>query len=258
MTKKEPTAKQLAARAAASERFKKMHADKKTVEVEQKPDQIAEEQSTDDLKSQVQMLKAQMELMTKMFGGQAPQMNKQGRIVGETEKYSINKDDYPDPTPRLREEPRLNSVNFNYNYELEYGYEVTHYETKTGLNMSEPRFHINLNRIVIDGQGYQTDKRYKARKLTFHEDPDAAITVANENGVDVNNYPGGEKAFLNEMRYLRIRDWLFDVFWPKPADESAKIKEEVIGGQIVQVFTKSSEDASAIDFDSIGGAKLKA
>lgn len=53
------------------------------------------------------------------------------------------------------------------------------------------------------------------------------------------------------MRYLRVRDWLFDIFWPKPAQAADRIKEEVIGGTLVQVFTKSSVDPSNIDFDKI-------
>ena len=53
------------------------------------------------------------------------------------------------------------------------------------------------------------------------------------------------------MRYIRARDWLFGVFWPKSEIQATKIREEVIGGQLVQVFTKSSLDASSIDFDKL-------
>jgi hypothetical protein len=81
--------------------------------------------------------------------------------------------------------------------------------------MREPKFTIQLNRIVLNDQGEQTNKRYIARRLIFHEDPQAALVVARENNlaVDENN----QKEFLDEMRYLRVKDWLFDVFWPKPA-----------------------------------------
>jgi hypothetical protein len=53
------------------------------------------------------------------------------------------------------------------------------------------------------------------------------------------------------MRYLRVKDWLFDVFWPKPAQLKDQIREEVIGGTIVQVFTKNSEEPEGMDFDKL-------
>jgi hypothetical protein len=58
------------------------------------------------------------------------------------------------------------------------------------------------------------------------------------------------------MRYLRVRDWLFDVFWPKPASSQGAILEEVIGGSLVQISTRSSVDASSPDFDALGDSKL--
>ena len=132
---------------------------------------------------------------------------------------------------------------------MEYEVGRTNYQTLTGKNMVEPKFRIVLNRIVLNDQGEQTDKRYIARKMIFFEDPEAALVIARENGLEVDK--SDEKLFLNEMRYLRIRDWLFDIFWPKPADEMGRIKEEIIGGTIVQVFTKSSEDSSSIPFDKL-------
>lgn len=173
----------------------------------------------------------------------------QGKVLGEVEKYLVDPGNYPDPTKRLADEPRLQPLAFKFNYELEYGVSVTSYETKAGINMKEPKFAITLNRIVVDSQGNPTNKRYIARKLIFHEDPQAAMVIARDNGIDIDR--SDEKVFLNEMRYLRVRDWLFDIFWPKPIDEQAKISEEVIGGTIVQVFTKSSEESSAIDFDKL-------
>ena len=217
--------------------------------------QVVDEQKTPDLDAIQRQLDEVMEtnalLKAALLNNQKPgvSVDKTGNLLGEVEKYLLDPINYPDPTPRLRTEARLQPLAFDYNYELEYQVDTSSYETKTGVNMREPKFHVTLNRIVLDDQGQQTPKRYIARKLIFHEDPQAALVIARENNLDVDK--SDERAFLNEMRYLRVRDWLFDIFWPKPADPRGKINEEVIGGSLVQVFTKSSVEPSAVEFDKI-------
>ncbi len=126
--------------------------------------------------------------------------------------------------------------------------------------MREPEFTVTLLRVVLDDQGErvhitdpktqeQMDKFYIARRMMFHEDPQAALVIARENNLDIDK--DDERTFLNEMRYLRVRDWLFDFFWPKPAQSNEQIREEAVGGTIVQVFTKSSVEPSAVDFDKL-------
>lgn len=218
-------------------------------------DHIQDELGLDELKRQMKEIQETNALLKAALLGGAQQpkntigVGKDNKLTGEVEKYLLDPVNYPDPTPRLRKEPRLQPLAFDYNYELEYSVATSSYETKTGINMIEPKFHVTLNRIVLDDQGEQTPKRYIARKLVFHEDPQAALVIARENGIEVDKTD--EQRFLNEMRYLRVRDWLFDIFWPKPASEKDKIREEVIGGTLVQVFTKSSVDPSGIDFDKI-------
>lgn len=226
---------------------------KETAPINPGPDDtvhVAPDQSTIDLQAQIAELKQAMAAMQAgMKAPEAPNMNKQGDLIGEWEKYLVDPANYPDPTPRLKAEPRLQNIAFNHNYELNYTVSVSSYETKTGKNVKEPKFHVDLYRIVLNDQGDATDKRYVARKMVFHEDPQAALVIAREQGVDVDK--SNEANFLNEMRYLRVRDWLFNVFWPRPADEQHKIHEEVIGGSVVQVFTKNSVDSSEIDFSKL-------
>lgn len=214
---------------------------------------VAEEQGLDELKRQMKEIQETNALLKAALLGQGQNqgvsLDKNNRLTGEVEKYLLDPINYPDPTPRLRKEPRLQPLAFDYNYELEYSVSTSSYETKTGVNMREPKFSVNLNRIVLDDQGQQTPKRYIARKLIFHEDPQAALVIARENGLEVDKT--NEQAFLNEMRYLRVRDWLFDIFWPKPASPIDKIKEEVIGGTLVQVFEKSSVEPTGVEFDKI-------
>lgn len=214
---------------------------------------IGEEQSIDDLKRQVQETQNLLKAFMAGAASNQPQglsVSSGGRLLGEVEKYLVDPNNYPDPTPRLRKEPRLAPLAFDYNYEMDYSVAVSSYETKTGVNTKEPKFTIALNRIVLDEQGNQTPKRYIARRMVFHEDPQAAIVIARDNGIPIDTN-ADEKTFLNEMRYLRVRDWLFDIFWPRKAEQKEGLKEEVIGGTIVQVFTKSSEESSGVDFDKI-------
>lgn len=215
-------------------------------------------ETKEDLQRQVSELK---DMMIKVLNGQQNtggiSVGSGGRLVGEVEKYSVDVDRYPDFTQRLAQENRLKPMAFDYNYELDYSVSIRPYETKTGVNQKEPEFLINLYRIKMDSNGQPTNQRYIARRLMFHEDPQAAIVIARDNGLslddwkDMDNSDTNQRAFLNEMRYLRARDWLFDVFWPKGTDKSEQIREEVIGGTIVQVFTKNSEESAEIDFDKI-------
>jgi len=215
-------------------------------------------ETKEDLQKQVSELK---DMMLKVLSGQQNtggiSVGSSGRLIGEVERYSVDVDRYPDFTLRLAAEPRLRPLAFEYNYELDYSVSTRAYETKTGVNQKEPEFLVNLYRVVLDDSGAQTQKRYIAKRLMFHEDPQAAIVIARDNGIslddwkDMDNSDTNQRAFLNEMRYLRARDWLFGIFWPKGSDKMAEIREEVIGGTIVQVFTKNSEETSEIDFDKI-------
>lgn len=225
------------------------HAD--TIEVAAAPETVADEQGFDELKKQMQeVLETNALLKAALLGKEtAPMTDKMGESLEEFERYSLDPKDYPDPTTRLAAEARLIAVNFLYNYELDYTVGRSRYQTATGRWTIEPKFQIQLNRIKLDDEGAQTNKRYMLRRLIFHEDPDAAIVVAHENGIDVDKQ--NHKQFLDEMRYIRCRDWLFDIFWPKPAQAQEQITEEVIGGTIVQVFTKNSEEASEIDFSKL-------
>lgn len=179
-------------------------------------------------------------------------------LVGEFEKYILDESQYPDPTKRLAQEPRLAPLAFNYNYVLKYEFSIRAYPTQQGIYTKEPEFTVTLWRKKIGDDG-EVEKRvnpangkleevhYRARRLMFHEDPEAALVIAHDNNIDVDKTD--ERAFLNEMRYLRVRDWLFDVFWPKPATKTRGMREEVIGNQLVEVVFVNSENAQDLTGD---------
>lgn len=208
------------------------------------------QESYDELKAQINELKSYLfdqKQANQPQGGLG--VNKQGSLIGSVEKYLVDPAAYPSPVERLMNEARLAPFAFNVNYELDFQTAVSTYQNIDGVNMREPRFHLELRKIMLDEDGRPTDKRIIARRMVFHEDPQAAIVVARENGVDIDE--SNERDFLNEMRYLRARDWLLDIFYPKPAQPAQSRREEVIDNQMVQIISINSEDAQGIPFNQI-------
>lgn len=177
-----------------------------------------------------------------------------GALVGVREKYIVNPQNYPDPRERLAKEARLQRFAFKENYDLDWEIGISQYQTKDGVNTREPKFTLKLVRVVFDDDtGLATNQRYVVCQIIFHEDPEAALAIAREQGYEVSDY--AEKDFLDEMRYLRMRDWLLEAFYPqKPTVNSSK-KEMVIGNRVVQVFEINAESAQPIPFSQLDSKK---
>ena len=201
-----------------------------------------------DLVRQMTELKAYMFDMKAVQSG--AQVGAQG-LIGTFEKYILSPDRYPSPTARLAKEARLQRFAFDMNYELDWNVGVSSYKTLDGINTKEPKFEIQLNRVIMDEEtGLPTAGRYVISKAIFHEDPEAALAIASENNVPVDE--SNEKNFLDEMRYLRIRDWLIECFYtPLISQKETNKKEMVVGGKLIQYFEVSSENSAAIPFDQL-------
>lgn len=183
----------------------------------------------------------------------SPQMH-QGRMVGTFEKYLVDPSNYEDPRDRLGQEPRLQRFAFSYNYFLDWEISTTQYETKDGLNMKEPRFHLKLNRVMTDEDtGELTNNAYTVCQMIFHEDPQAALTIARDQGVDPDSMD--QREFLNQMRYLRMKDWLTEAFYPPKSTNTRRKKELVINNKLVEVFEINSEDSQKMPFDQLKTTK---
>jgi hypothetical protein len=178
------------------------------------------------------------------------QVTMQG-VVGTIVKYSTNPKDYPDPRDRLFSEPKLSLKGFNRDWwDLEWEVSRVNYDTKDGLHMSEPKFQIRLIRIVEDENGEPSNKRYILWKGTFFEDPEAAIAIAAEKGLEIPEEL--QKSFLDEMRYLRMRDWLTEAFYPpKPSQQKMNKTETVIGNRLVEVYEINSVNTEEIPFEKL-------
>lgn len=221
----------------------------------------------DELKRMVLELKEQAnkkdELLSAYIAGAASNQNAtnvvNGKVIGTTERYTLNKQNYEDPRPRLFDEPRLKRIAFDTNYELNYEMSSWSYETKDGRNMVEPKFKLQLIQVVLDDDGEPTNQRVGKAQIIFFEDPSTAITMANQLGLPVDEE--NETKFLNDMRYIRMRDWLFECFWPsKGGNQKSNKREMVIGGQVVETWEVSKEEdgsSTKLKFDQLG-SKLRA
>lgn len=132
---------------------------------------------------------------------------------------------------------------FPINYELDWDVSTVSYESIDGVRTSEPRFQLNLSRIIFDDEGNQTTGRYLIKRLTLHEDPDAALAVAREKGIDVDLI--NQKAFLDDMRVLRMKDWLIDKFYPSRNNTAKQTRQMVVDNQVVEFYEVSSDEAQS-------------
>ena len=186
-----------------------------------------------------------------------------GRLVGSVTKYNLTPSAYPDPAVRLAHESRLARFAFDENYILKFDVSTSEYTTIDNIRTKEPKFTLVLAAYMYDDESgektYESDgtpKAYVVRRLIMHEDPEAALVIARENGLDVDE--ANEEAFLNEMRYIRMRDFLLECFFPTPPKSINRKKEIVVGGKIVETFevTTEGEASPDVDFGKLVGHKL--
>lgn len=175
-----------------------------------------------------------------------------GVLTGTHERYVVDPNYYPDPTARLAKEGRLSRFAFEDNYELKWEVQLSQYETVDRIRTKEPRFVLKLIvKVYDDLTGELTNRRFVILQGIFHEDPDAAIAIARDNDITVDEH--NERDFLNEMRYLRFRDWLLEAFFPTPPPPSNNKKEIVIGNKLVEVYevTSDKQESMAAGFASM-------
>lgn len=181
-----------------------------------------------------------------------------GKLLGTVEKYKVDGKYYPDPSARLAEEVKLARFAFPLNYELDWSVTTVAYTTIDNIRTKEPRFQLQLSRIVMDEEtGEPTNGRYVICRLMMHEDPDTALTIAREQGLEIDQ--SDEQAFMNEMRYIRVRDWLIEAFYPAPIKHDNGAREMVINGKLVTYYEKSNdkgERTEKIDWDKMPKIKF--
>lgn len=169
--------------------------------------EIQAENPLDNLLAQIKEIQETNALLKAALLNKTPgTQNTEHGLVGTFEKYITDPDYYPNPSERIAKEPRLARFAFSENYRLRYEVTTTTYETIDKRRVIEPQFKVDLLGVQRDEDGEPTGNLYIARRLIMHEDPLAAIAVARENNLPVDEE--NERDFLNEMRYIRIRDWV--------------------------------------------------
>lgn len=226
-----------------------------TVKVPQTETTVSTEATIEEMRAQIE------ELKNMVFQSQKPvtaapqspqaQITSQG-LIGTLHKYNTDPNYYPDYSERLAQEPRLARFAFGENWELEQSVSLSSYTTIDNRRVSEPKFTIQLIGKVFDDNGDDTGQRYVRKQMIWHEDPDSALAVAKENGLKVEDYQ--EKEFLDEMRYIRVRDWLLENWYaPTNTNKKSQTRQQVIGNQVVDVYEASSVEASTIPFNTLNG-----
>jgi hypothetical protein len=165
-------------------------------------------------------------------------------------KVTFDPKAYPDPRERLSAEEKLARIAFPLNYELSWKVEPITYE-EDGLKVRAPRFVLDLLGKVFDEETNEplrkqdpvskewVEQRYRLKRAMFFEDLDSFIAVANQMGVEVPE--SIQKDFADEMRYIVMRDWLFENFFPPKRLQNTSKTETVINNRLVEVFETSSD-----------------
>lgn len=237
-------------------KMKELRDKKKEEEKQEVKEEVEETISNEDynsLKRQVEELKKLIETKEVKEGPQMstgnPQITASG-LIGTLNKFNTDPAYYPDPSKRLAKEPRLARFAFGENWELEFSVKTSSYTTLDNRRVAEPQFTVQLIGVVFDDNGEKTDGRYVRRQMIFFEDPDAALSVARENGLKVEDFE--EKAFLDEMRYLRVKNWLLEAFYsPVNTNKKQNKKQMVIGNQVVDYYEISSVESSPMPFNNL-------
>jgi hypothetical protein len=185
------------------------------------------------------------------LAGNQPTGNKKATV----DRYDTNLRLYPDIRSRLAAEPRLKRIAFDTNYELGWETAVKRYQTADGTWLKEPQFTLSLNQIVLDDDGEPTARRIGKARMIFFEDPETAVVVAQRLGLPIDEDSSTD--FLNEMRYMRAKDWLFECFWPpRSTDGQGNKTQMVIGGQVVDTWEVTAREGQSvkIPFDQLNRA----
>lgn len=155
-------------------------------------------------------------------------------IQGKMFKYPIEESYYPNPIDRLYDLPELSRFNLRENYFFDWEVTGAEYE-KYGVTYAEPRFTIRLFRKMYDEEGQPNGKVALINRHIQHEDELVARAAADKLGL-TDTFESFQE-MMNEMRFMRIRQWVLDLFKP-PKVETHKNKPTTmnIDGKVVEVF----------------------
>lgn len=157
-------------------------------------------------------------------------------LQGVIYKWPIEQDYYPDPSERILNMPELARYAPHMNYEIKWEVSGVEYE-KANINYAEPRFKVQILRVMFDDYGQPTNKRAIVGTHYQHEDENVVRMIARDMGLDTTD----ERALMDEVRFQRIRRWVLDLLTPfRQADKVESISEMVIDGKVIPVIDVST------------------
>lgn len=167
-------------------------------------------------------------------------------VTGQVFKYPVEPEYYPNPKERLYDIPFLKRFNLRDNYIITWGVEGVEYE-KNGVAFAEPRFICHLYRRIYDEDNNDTGTAALVSRTFLHEDRMIALTTANKLGLT--EQFADEREIMDEIRFLRVKEWLVALFTPYKFQKFAKKpRSMVIDGKQVEVFdTEEIVGADAAD-----------
>lgn len=155
-------------------------------------------------------------------------------IQGKMFRYPIEPDYYPNPVERLYDEPTLSRFNLRENYFFDWEVEGVEYE-KYGVTYAEPKFTVRLFRKLYGDDGLPNGRFALINRQIQHEDEVVARAAADKLGL-TDSFENFQE-MMNEVRFLRIRQWLLDLFKPPQVETHNKQPTQmVIDGKVVEVF----------------------
>lgn len=167
------------------------------------------------------------------YGGQPHAQVGANGVTGQVFKYPVEPEYYPNPRERLYDIPFLKRYNLRDNYIITWGVEGVEYE-KNGVAFAEPRFICHLYRRIYDDENNDTGTAALISRTFLHEDRLVALTTANKLGIT--DQFADEREIMDEIRFIRVRDWLIALFTPyKFQAFKKKPRMMVIAGKQVEV-----------------------
>lgn len=164
-------------------------------------------------------------------------------VQGVVQKYNVEASWYPDPSERILNMPELARFAPHQNYEVKWVVDGVEYE-KANITYTEPVFKVSILRVMFDDNGMPTNQRAIVGRHIQLEDENVARWVGKEMGLNIED----ERAFMDEIRFQRIRRWVLDLLTPqRQQDRVESISEMVIDGRVVPVMEVETNADKAIN-----------
>lgn len=172
------------------------------------------------------------------------QTNALGQVVGTVTKYSIDPELYPSPIDALLddfdEDSKTRRLNVRENYYISWDMDAKPYQTKDGVSVVEPTFHVTIHENRYDEEGNDTGQFIVRKTLHFNEDEELINIFVSENGLELSTE--NSKELRDRVRYQRVRNWMINEYFfpPRVFAQHDDTQELAVDGTVVKVITKSN------------------